>query len=197
MEEKKNYHHGDLKSALLDAATEIMVKDGLSAITTRACAKRAGVASSAVFRHFKDKRALMTGLAARGFEAMVATIASYETQAGEEPMARFRAVGEGYLHFALENPELFRIMFRSDEIDPASAELQEATQKLGLLQKDRLGPVNPDNKAIELLSWGIVHGLATLAIDGQLEEDLPTDPEARRITLLKLIRRMGPALRPS
>ena len=70
-ERKTEYHHGDLKRALLKAASELLEEVGYEGFTLRKCAARAGVSPSAPAHHFKDAAGLLTNLAVEGFHVIV------------------------------------------------------------------------------------------------------------------------------
>lgn len=189
----RNYHHGNLRTALLDAAEALLTNSGPDAVSTRACAKAASVAPSAVFRHFKDRRALLTALAARGFGQMVACVERKKSAADPAPTHQFRAVGEGYLDYALSHPNMFRLMFDGASVTLDDEELVKAAAGLDGPGEAALGTEAGDTG---LLAWAVVHGLATLTLDSQLDAQLPKDPGARQTYLMGLLRRMGPALTP-
>src|SRR5882724_1723475 len=65
--EKPDYHHGDLRRALLAAAAKIVTKAGAPAVTLREVARLAGVSHNAPYRHFDSLSALLAEVAAEGF----------------------------------------------------------------------------------------------------------------------------------
>src|SRR6478672_7153397 len=95
------YHHGNLRPALLRAATKTLEKEGVGALSLRDLARRAGVSHNAPYRHFPDRESLLAALAADGFEKLGQAMRG---QGGKE-------MGEAYVRFALEHPQLFRLMF--------------------------------------------------------------------------------------
>jgi AcrR family transcriptional regulator len=107
------YHHGDLRAALLAAAAAEIERRGYENLSLRELAESLGVSRAAPYRHFADRRALLAVLAAVGFDDLTAihrkAIAGHKT-----PHARLAAAGRGYLAFAAERPQLFRLMFVSD-----------------------------------------------------------------------------------
>jgi AcrR family transcriptional regulator len=191
------YHHGDLKASLLDAVDEIVAAEGLEAVTLRGCAKRAGVAPSASFRHFKDKRQLLTAFATRAARRLAETMRQDETAAN--PNARFLAVGRAYLRFALAHPGEFRVIFRHELVDAEDEAYRAACEDLSARLADGIATVTPqDDDAARrgrkaLLAWGTVHGLASLAIDGPVGRALP---EGDRLQALSdTLALLGPAFR--
>lgn len=102
----KPYHHGDLRSALLVAARELVADP--AKLTLRAVAARAGVSPAAPYRHFTDRDSLLAGLAEQGFAELIAAMTMPQDV---EPALAWRRAGAAYLRFAAENPELYRLMF--------------------------------------------------------------------------------------
>ena len=172
---EKRYHHGDLRRAILDAVLTQIEAGGPETVSLRAASRAVGVSPGAAFRHFPDKQAVMTVLATEGFTAMSTRI-SEEASGTTSAMARFGAVGRGYLLWALANPAHFRVMFRADLIDRDDAALGEAGALLRSSLSEGLRDVLPDGVGEEesqrraLVAWGAVHGVATLAIEGALAD---------------------------
>ena len=175
--QRETYHHGNLRTALVATGVELVREGGASALTTRACAVRNGVASSAVFRHFRDRRALLTAVATEGF-AMLArvTITAYPEL---EPRDRLLAIGGAYLRFAMEEPKIFRLMFSDDILDMTDTDLKAAAEPILEQTAIAAGAGGDLSDPRTLLAWSIVHGLATLAIDNQLATLVPVEPADR------------------
>lgn len=186
----KPYHHGDLRNALLKAGMQILKNAGQDAVTTRACAKLVGCAPSAVFRHFKDRRALATALAVEGYQRFEQDIAKATDDSPDSE--HMRAIGEAYIDFAFRNPHLFRLMFQGDLIDLNDPDLLSASEPLleRTGQASRVG--SEASEDIAILSWAIVHGLASLAIDSQLDRQLSADPKEKRMQLMRIMGRSAP-----
>jgi AcrR family transcriptional regulator len=168
---KDSYHHGHLAEALLDAVDEIATRFGIEAVTLRACAKRVGVSPSSAFRHYADKRALLTAFATRALNQLADQMA----QAGQRALAdgddAFHAVGMAYVAFALDKPAFFRAMWREETIYAQDGDYLAAADRLaGCLKEgfvDTLGDDDPGEfSPLELLAWSSVHGLAALFVDG-------------------------------
>jgi AcrR family transcriptional regulator len=171
---RDQYHHGDLRQALLAAALRTIQKHGVQALTLRAVGKDLGVSQTALYRHFADKSALLAAVAREGFRLLrLALVAGRESAEG---LDGFQAMGEAYVRFAVENPSHYRVMFGADlalaEPDPElEAEGAASFQVLvdALIELERAALIRPD-PAQELARyvWAIVHGIAMLAIDGRL-----------------------------
>jgi AcrR family transcriptional regulator len=168
---KKSYHHGNLAESLLDAVDELATKFGLEAVTLRACAKIVGVSPSSAFRHYSDKRALLTAFATKALHQLSDTMASAEETAQQNDSNSFLAVGLAYIEFALDKPAFFRAMWREETIYTNDENYVEATKKLREhLQGGFVKTIEDDDpnsfSSQELLAWSSVHGLANLFVEG-------------------------------
>jgi len=170
------YHHGSLREALLRAAERILERDGIQGLTRRAAAREAGVSHAAPKNHFGDITGLLSDLAAVGFQRIAATM-----QAGvrhtDPPGVRLEAVGRGYVSFARAHPGLFRLMYRSERLDMSRPALRDALAASGRVLYGAVGAVREENlggaltlaQAAHVASaWSLVHGFATLLLDGPL-----------------------------
>lgn len=169
--DKNSYHHGNLAESLLDAVDEIASQFGLEAVTLRACAKLVGVSPSSAFRHYADKRALLTAFATRALDQLSAALAKANRKARKNNADAFSAVGLAYIEFALGKPAFFRAMWRdetiytNDEAYVAAANALSAHLQGGFA--DTIADKDPASlSAQELLAWSAVHGLANLFVDG-------------------------------
>ncbi len=177
----KPYHHGALPEALLRAAESVLQRDGLRGLTLRAIAREAGVSHTAPQHHFGDTAGVLSELAATGHRRLAATLA--RDAAGFAPgNARRKAIARGYVRFAVDYPDLFRLMSRNEVLDQAWPSLIEARQLsmrslAGVFDDDPVQtdgeaevPVRPDAaQAVAMTAaWAYVHGLALLLIDGRL-----------------------------
>jgi len=173
---KKPYHHGNLAESLLNAADEIATKFGLEAVSLRACAKLVGVSPSSAFRHFSDKRALMTAFATQALHQLSDLMEVAEQQARINNDNPFLAVGLAYIEFSLDKPAFFRAMWREETIYSNDDNYVEATNLLSShLQGGFANTIHDNDPASfspqELLAWSSVHGLANLFVEGPVGKD--------------------------
>ena len=170
--EKRNYHHGDLRQALIGAGLtllEVRAADGLS---LREVARTAGVSATAVYRHFPDKNALLGALAAAGLAKLAEAQRTAATQAGGG-QAGFVATGIAYVHFALANPALFRMIFGAktpyDMLETPPEGLPDALTFLRENAAAVAAQVGSDPRIEAIRAWSLVHGLTLLLLDRQIE----------------------------
>ncbi len=167
------YHHGDLPAALLEAALQILERDGIAGLTLRAVARRAGVSHMAPAHHFGDLGGLLSELAALGFRRFGGALGE---AAGPD---RLDAMGEAYVAFARANPALFLLMFRSERLDPARPSLADALARASTLLTQAAGGFVAGEEqptlaqvADAVRAWSMVHGFAMLLLDGRLDATL-------------------------
>lgn len=190
---KAAYHHGDLRNALIDAATSLARDGGPDAVVLRAAARRVGVSPTAAYRHFEGQGDLLFAVKVRGQEALARSMARGAGGVpgadedvggggdGDEVARRMLAMGRGYIDFALQEPGLFRTAFcntpdlaigLSDEgvPRPASGEWQFRSIEMLIEILDGLeatGRMPPSRRpGAEVTAWAMVHGLAVLLLDG-------------------------------
>lgn len=150
----------DLRTRLIAAALTSLERG--EDVGLRAVARDAGVSAMAPYRHFRDKAALLAAVAQHGFDDLRALLLIADAQA--DPCAALVAQGEAYLAFARAHPALFRLMFagRKDCLPPVEDDAY------GVMVR-RVRQLSPGNlEAATLACWSVVHGLATLALDGGL-----------------------------
>jgi AcrR family transcriptional regulator len=174
-----SYHHGDLRSACVRAARELFEEDGSAGLSLRAVARRAGVSPSAPYRHFADRDALVSAVAAVGYRELAEGLAAaHPSPSTSDDLA---AVAVAYVQFALEHPALFRVMF-VEPCDPSSDERVVATAAIsvyvGNIVRHAFPGADPD--ALATAVWALVHGLAFLHLDGKLDSSTP-DAVADRV----------------
>ena len=168
------YHHGALRTALLEAAEAILDRDGIAGLTLRAVAREAGVSHAAPTHHFGDLSGLLSALAALGFIRLRERLEAEVTAAGPAPGERLIALGRAYVGFARSCPGLFQLMFRSERLDWSSPGLSMAAEAaFALLSLDepdaQTGSVRGSRPlAVAMTRWSLVHGLSTLLVDGRL-----------------------------
>ncbi|OZI80059.1 MULTISPECIES: TetR/AcrR family transcriptional regulator [Bordetella] len=190
------YHHGALRAALIDATEAILAERGLEGFTLREAARRVNVSPAAPLHHFGSVAGLLTEVAILGFEALTRYQREGARAGGDDPAARLRAQGLGYLRFALAYPARFQLMFRKDRLtdDPrllaagqaAFAELENAIRAYTAFPAGQ--PLDAATHALLLGAWSTVHGFAHLALDGKL--DAPGGPRADAATLEGTLRRI-------
>ncbi|MFD4901049.1 TetR/AcrR family transcriptional regulator [Streptomyces sp. NPDC058411] len=196
MPQASTYHHGDLRTACLRAARELLEEDGSAGLSLRAVARRAGVSATAPYRHFADRDALVSAVAAEGYREL----AGYLAEAHPAPSTpdELAAVALAYVRFALEHPALFRVMF-AEPCDPTSEERVAATAAISEYVHGIVRATFPgaDADALSTTVWALVHGLAFLHLDGKLDISTPEVVAAQVHSAVSALFDASPALSPA
>jgi len=188
----RGYHHGDLRSALVAAAAELLERDGAEALSFRAVARAAGVSQAAPYNHFSGREDLLATVAEGGFGALGA---SQIAAADHAPpgLARVISLGLDYLAFATTRPQLFRLMFGVGVANwcayPAVAEAKhQSFAPFRATLVDYLGATTPPAtlEAAAYAGWAMVHGLSMLRLDGSAAADDTSDNLQREQAALEL-----------
>ncbi len=168
----RRYHHGELRAALIAAALEFLADDGADSISLRAVARRAGVSAMAPYRHYPDKEALLAAVAVQGFDGLHAVLR--EADEAAPPGQALVAQAVAYVRYALANPAMFRLMFGPKRLG-AHPELTAAGEAAYAVLAARVAaelPATADRDARALGCWSLVHGLASLFLDGRITDKL-------------------------
>ena len=165
---KTGYHHGDLRTALIDAGLALTRTGGPEALTVREATRRAGVSPNAAYRHFADREALLGAVASAIQHRMAAQMHGSSRRRGAED--QLRAVGMGYIKFALDEPGWFMVAFfgavNPDETAGAPPYLALVDALDAMVAAGILAPERRDGA--EWPCWSAVHGFAELALRGPL-----------------------------
>ena len=168
MPDRKTYHHGNLRQALVDATAVLIQETGPLAFTLSEAARRAGVSPAAPYRHFKGRDDLLEEIAKRGFDEFSDTMKAAWDEGRPNPLAAFARLGQAYLDFARQRPAFYVAMFESELSLADNPELWEASERgfatllhaaealSAPLPKDRRPPPRMFANHIWALSHGVV-----------------------------------------
>lgn len=169
---KKNYHHGNLKLAAVQIALEQIHQHGLSSLSLRGVAKQLGVSAPALYSHFSCKDELLDALATAGYQQLTELLLRSVDLQG---YPRLEQLAIGYVSFACTAPNLFRLMFGAElALITASAARASAgadcfalIEQAVMRQTGQAAATTTTNPAV-LTAWSLVHGVATLMLDGKV-----------------------------
>jgi len=193
MAKTPTYHHGDLRQALIESGAQLIEMNGVTDISLREVAKLTGVSHTAPYRHFKDKHALLAGIAEVGFVKLASALRNATTENPDDPGIQLLEAGTAYIRLALQNRQMHHLMFGgmwqpcdvserlmelSDSAFRALVEIISNGQKTGSFKSG-------DTTVLALTAWSLVHGYAMLASTGQL--DHLVDSEKAILELAKTI----------
>lgn len=175
--ERSDYHHGDLRQALIDSALDLVEEYGLSNLSLRKIARRVGVTHSAPYRHFEDKGELVAAMAEAGFDELHDYMTRERDREDGPPTEKLYALGLAYVLFAVDRPNHFRVMFgpevRDERPYPSLAEARDAAfdllhravescQKAELIREG-------ETQRHARTCWTLVHGIASLYVNGLID----------------------------
>jgi AcrR family transcriptional regulator len=199
---RKNYHHGDLKNALIKAGIEILAKEGANGLSLRKVARKAGVSHAAPYAHFADKQNLIAAIASDGHKQIFERFEAIQALYPDKPLQQLIAGAWAYVDFGLEAPDHYKVTFSGVIQDEHShSEFVEYSQRnmqvlRTIVEQCRdAGVLSTDNVDSELQAvgiWGLLHGLVLLIIQGQVPSDLmkKTQPKDMLITALRQVVRV-------
>jgi len=175
---KQNYHHGDLRTALINATVEMINQYGVESITMRKLSEWVGVSRTAAYRHFSDKTDLLTATAIEGFKQFTLALQVGRLDTSIDEINQFRMMGQAYIRFAMENPAYYRLMFGDTVIQESEAlrKACDASFNELLIMIERLqgiGVISGDEPKMQAIYiWSLMHGLSSLVIDNKLQSDI-------------------------
>jgi AcrR family transcriptional regulator len=198
MDEQKPYHHPDLKNTLVAAGLAILAEQGINGLNLRAVARRAGVSHTAPYCHFANKEALIVAIAEDGFRRLGEQLGAAKIATLGGAKAQLVAVGRAYIGFAVEQPDSFRVMFshiiahREQHLELCA--LAKACFQLlqSVITAGQAGGEFAIVDSIELTksAWSMLHGLASLLVEGQFAEggqDAQTQEKTIRFHLERML----------
>jgi AcrR family transcriptional regulator len=186
---QKKYHHGDLKNALIKAGVEILSKEGMEGLSLRQVAQRAGVSHSAPYAHFPDKQSLIAAISTEGFNQLYSELDAAVSAYPKNPKKQLQQGALAYLQFALKNTDTFKIMFsgvlEKEKDYPAFVEISHKTfqrvvdvvracQQAGIMRATSA-------EMMAVAAWGQVHGIVSLALEGQISHSVLDDHEIKDV----------------
>lgn len=175
---KHDYHHGNLKEDLIQIALDFIAKEDVDKLTLKVLADATGTSRSAIYKHFKNKDALIEAMIVRGFDKFDADTTVYLKDTNKSLIDRFYLTGKLYVEFARENPNLYRLLFgkkyahiREETLSikdedcsgfAALKKMVEEAQQQGVYKKE-------DSYKQSIVIWATMHGVASLIIDGFMD----------------------------
>ncbi|MEQ1783718.1 MAG: TetR/AcrR family transcriptional regulator [Hyphomonadaceae bacterium] len=192
----KTISRDDVRTSILEASIALMNEGGLGALSMREVARRAGVSHQAPYHYFTDREAILAELAGDGFDRLYDYMVSAIGLARNKPGDKNRAMGEAYVRFALNNPEVFRLMFRVEMCDlsrypEAKAKADLCFQLVATTLGVNIAPGSTDKTSPDMApviaSWSMAHGLATLMLEGKLGESFGETIDQREATAGRII----------
>lgn len=167
---RKSYHHGNLKTALVDAVLSLISEKGPNGFSFAEAARRAGVSPAAPYRHFKDRDDLIVETARRGYELFAARLEAAWDEGRPSALSAFERVGRAYLGFAKAEPAYFAAMFEAGISPDRDSDLRAAADRaFNALHRscEAMALQMPEAKRPPILMmsyhiWALSHGVTAL-----------------------------------
>ncbi len=183
MTKASEYHHGNLRQALIEAGVRLIQDRGSIDISLREVARAAGVSHAAPYRHFKGRNALMSGIAEVGFRHLADEMAGVVEKYPDNPRQQLIEAGVAYIRIAMESSQIFHLMFGGVvECNEENETLQQASAEAfggleAIIQSGRAAGLyrRQDSEVMALSAWSLVHGYAMLASTGRLDHVAPDE----------------------
>lgn len=189
-----DYHHGDLKNALIEAGLEVLSEKGEQGLSLRKVAKKVGVSHAAPYAHFADKQALIAAISTKGYEELYNLVLETALKYPNDPVHRLIETAWTYVQYALEKPDQFKITFsgvvETENSYPEYVEVSKknfslvvqsvnACQEIGALKTG-------DSDLLAIHIWSSVHGFVLLLLENQISGDLLSRYSTREMLLTHL-----------
>jgi AcrR family transcriptional regulator len=184
----KNYHHGNLRSALLDGAYAMLAEEGIQNLSLRQVARRIGVSHNAPYQHFPDREALIAALSEQGFGKLTEAIDHTLDQTRNGAVIdRILAVASAYVQFMSDHPAYLEVMFgpypHQNYPELSQAALTSFERLVSLVEEGQAtGEIKPINaREIAGTIWMTLHGVSTLFRPGKIPTDIVAQRESPQL----------------
>jgi AcrR family transcriptional regulator len=171
-QKKFKYHHGELRSALIEAALAILAEQGMEGLSLRILAKATGVTQAAPYSHFRDKDDLLAAVAETGFQRLALQMVEAATGVNGV-QARIEKLMSAYVHFAVANKPLFQLMFSRElssmkEYPTLAMTAGKSYALISAALSKREAPAE-ETRFLTVTVWSLCHGLTTLIVDEKIK----------------------------
>jgi AcrR family transcriptional regulator len=174
---RKERQKEELRSKILDAAKELFIERGFESTSIRNIAERIEYSPTTIYLYFKDKDDIFFALHQEGFVLLNQYFKSLQNVA--DPFERLKAITRSYIAFALENPEIYDLMFISRSPmnaltkDRDDEKWEEGNKAFGALSNTVIECIQQgyfrgmDPEILSFTCWSMVHGICALEIRGR------------------------------
>lgn len=176
IQQRKEREKEDLRRKIITAATELFQEETYATVSMRKIAKRVEYSVGTLYLYYKDKDELLMAVQSAAFERGFSFI--QQLPETKDPVDKLKNLGERYLRFGMENPDLYRLMFMMEHPMQAMEEGDAWHSGIALhnlltsivkecVEAGRLVTDDPDRLSFAL--WSLVHGMVSLRISQRLK----------------------------
>ena len=180
-QERREREREALREKILDAARDLFVTEDYDAVTMRRIADKIEYSPTAIYLHFKDKKALLTELVRLDFKALSAHLRRIARE--KDPVERLRRMSQAYIEFGLAHPNHYRLLFlrpalplssedksKIDDDPQESAYVFLVESVTEAIAAGRLRPELKDASLVAQTLWAGAHGVVALILNHQMDE---------------------------
>ena len=165
------YHHGDLEKAILETAMQMLERSGIADLSMRDIAKQIGVSHQAPYKHFASKAEVLLAIRSEGFKKLAEETRRATASHPRSPRLQLEAATLSYVRLALKSPAVYQLMFggqiRPEQVEPEhQASAQDALAALAVIFQPGGAPFSDTAMLRTRLVWAMVHGIASLRLNG-------------------------------
>ena len=164
----------ELPEKILTEAEKIIISSGHEAINMRDLAKRVGVTATAIYHYFENKEDLLLQIKLRAVEKLNERIRRLDPSL--TPMEAIYRLGEEYIAFAEEHPNLYRLLFETPvgltPLGQAEQPVLYYTYYVARSALERLAAIKThrhDPRYGAMMGWIMLHGFCSLLMSGSLQ----------------------------
>lgn len=180
---RKKYHHGNLRSALIEAAIPVLRSKGVAGLSLRELAAQLSVSHGAPYRHFKNKTELLEAIAVEGYEQLVENATAACQKYPDDPKRQLFETGIGYILYVSQHKEIADLMFSGAlPINNCGAELKNVSDQavnslVRIIENGKKAGIygEKDTMALTLTSLSTVHGLSMLISAGFMGDEISNE----------------------
>jgi len=170
----KSYHHGDLRTVMIQKGIEFINAHGAKSLSLRKVAAACDVSHAAPYSHFANKEALLSDIEKHITDQFAAVLKKSVTELGETPEGLCR-MGCAYVLFFARNPEYFRFIFIHSDIVVGDGHAYEPYDfYIEFMQKmfDATDYPQGLREKTVIAQWAMIHGLASIAVMSDAYEEI-------------------------
>lgn len=165
------YHHGNLKTALIEAGINLINENGVSGLSLRKTASKCGVSQAAPYAHFKNKEDLIAAMQEYVTDQFMKVLNAAIEGKENSPKEALLSLGVAYVNFFIDHPNYFKFIYftpymqmnLTTEICEDAFPPYALFQRIALSYLEKVGCPEQSRLICMASTWGMVHGIAMLA----------------------------------
>jgi AcrR family transcriptional regulator len=168
-DDRRRYHHGDLRAALVETAVELIDERGVRNFSLAEASRRLGVTVSAPYAHFADRDDLLAAVTVDAYQLFYTELVQ-EIDRFRKPAERLAAVAHAYVRFAGTHRSLFEVLFEAGLDKGRHPEIEAAKRPIDDTFTSCVRALANESKAasqeLAIAVEATAHGHAVLLLDG-------------------------------